>query len=55
MSPPIKPCGIEYFNPYTIYSLAHHRDGIVHAKKGEARVNEAEFGGVTTEKVTKCG
>jgi hypothetical protein len=43
------------FRDFTIYSLAHHRDGIVHTTKGEARVNEAEFGGVTTEKVTKCG
>jgi len=34
---------------YTIYSPAHHKDGIVRATKEEAIVNEAEFDGVTTE------
>lgn len=34
---------------YTIYSPAHHKDGIVRATKGEAMANEAEFDGVTTE------
>jgi len=34
---------------YTIYSPAHHRDGIVRATKAEAESNEAEFDGVTTE------
>ncbi len=34
---------------YTIYSPAHHKDGIVRATKEEAESNEAEFDGVTTE------
>jgi mannose-6-phosphate isomerase-like protein (cupin superfamily) len=34
---------------YTIYSPAHHKDGIVRTTKAEAESNEAEFDGVTTE------
>jgi mannose-6-phosphate isomerase-like protein (cupin superfamily) len=34
---------------YTIYSPAHHKDGIVRASKKEAEAHEAEFDGVTTE------
>ncbi|MFZ2226533.1 MAG: cupin domain-containing protein [Candidatus Moraniibacteriota bacterium] len=34
---------------YTIYSPAHHKDGIVRATKAEAEENEAEFDGQTTE------
>jgi mannose-6-phosphate isomerase-like protein (cupin superfamily) len=34
---------------YTIYSPAHHKDGIIRATKEEAVANEAEFDGVTTE------
>ncbi len=34
---------------YTIYSPAHHKDGIVRTTKHEAETNEAEFDGVTTE------
>jgi mannose-6-phosphate isomerase-like protein (cupin superfamily) len=34
---------------YTIYSPAHHKDGIVRATKQEAIENEAEFDGKTTE------
>jgi len=34
---------------YTIYSPAHHKDGIVRATKAEAEANEEEFDGVTTE------
>lgn len=34
---------------YTIYSPAHHKDGIVRATKQEAMENEAEFDGTTTE------
>jgi mannose-6-phosphate isomerase-like protein (cupin superfamily) len=34
---------------YTIYSPAHHKDGIVRATKEEAEANEAEFDGETTE------
>ena len=34
---------------YTIYSPAHHKDGIIRSTKEEAEANEAEFNGVTTE------
>lgn len=34
---------------YTIYSPAHHKDGIVRAAKEEAESNGAEFDGLTTE------
>lgn len=34
---------------YTIYSPAHHKDGIVRLTKEEAIKNEAEFDGATTE------
>ena len=34
---------------YTIYSPAHHKDGIVRVTKKEAEANEADFDGVTTE------
>lgn len=34
---------------YTIYSPAHHQDGIVRATKAEAEANEADFDGKTTE------
>ena len=34
---------------YTIYSPAHHKDGIIRATKEEAESNEAEFDGQTTE------
>lgn len=34
---------------YTIYSPAHHKDGIIRATKAEAEANEAEFDGITTE------
>ena len=34
---------------YTIYSPAHHKDGIVRATKGEAEANEAEFDDTTSE------
>jgi len=34
---------------YTIYSPAHHKDGIMRATKMEAESNETEFDGVTTE------
>ena len=34
---------------YTIYSPAHHKEGIVHATKEEAEVNDADFDGITTE------
>jgi mannose-6-phosphate isomerase-like protein (cupin superfamily) len=34
---------------YTIYSPAHHKDGIVRTTKEEAEADEEEFDGVTTE------
>jgi len=34
---------------YTIYSPAHHKDGIVRATKEEADANEADFDGIVTE------
>jgi len=36
---------------YTIYSPAHHKDGIVRATKADAEANEEEFDGVTSEKM----
>jgi mannose-6-phosphate isomerase-like protein (cupin superfamily) len=39
----------ERLNLYTIYSPAHHKDGIVRATKEEAEANEADFDGKTTE------
>ncbi|MBK5271802.1 MAG: cupin domain-containing protein, partial [Bacteroidia bacterium] len=36
---------------YTIYSPAHHKDGIVIATKAEAATYKEEFDGVTTEAV----
>ncbi|MHB8143832.1 MAG: cupin domain-containing protein [Thermoleophilia bacterium] len=34
---------------YTIYSPAHHKDGIVRATKAEAEADAPEFDGVATE------
>jgi mannose-6-phosphate isomerase-like protein (cupin superfamily) len=34
---------------YTIYSPAHHQDGIIRATKAEAEANGPEFDGQTTE------
>ena len=34
---------------YTLYSPAHHKDGIIRATKAEAEVDGPEFDGVTTE------
>lgn len=39
----------ENLKMYTIYSPAHHKDGIVRETKDEAEANEADFEGVTTE------
>jgi len=36
---------------YTIYSPAHHKDGIVRATKHEAEARSEEFDGVTSEAV----
>ena len=53
----IVPCGANHnviagnegLKLYTIYSPAHHKDGIVRGTKKEATDNEAEFDSVTTE------
>ena len=34
---------------YTLYSPAHHKDGIIRSTKKEAETNGEEFDGVTTE------
>jgi mannose-6-phosphate isomerase-like protein (cupin superfamily) len=34
---------------YTLYSPAHHQDGVVRATKAEAEANSPEFDGKTTE------
>ena len=34
---------------YTIYSPAHHKDGVVRATKAEAEADSPEFDGVTSE------
>jgi len=41
--------GVEDLKLYTIYSPAHHKDGIVRVTKEEAEKNEEEFDGITTE------
>lgn len=41
--------GADGLKLYTIYSPAHHKDGIVRATKIDAEKNEEEFDGVTTE------
>ena len=41
--------GEEPHKHYTIYSPAHHKDGIVRATREEAEANEEDFDGVTTE------
>jgi len=47
----INTSGTEDLKLYTIYSPAHHKDGIVRATKAEAekKENDEEFDGVTTE------
>lgn len=45
----INTSGNEDLKLYTIYSPAHHKDGIIRATKKEAEDNEAEFDGTTTE------
>lgn len=39
----------EELKMYTIYSPAHHKDGIVRLTKEEAEANDEEFDGQTTE------
>ena len=45
----INTSGEEELKLYTIYSPAHHKDGIVRPTKEEAETNQAEFDGKTTE------
>ena len=53
----IVPCGSNHnviagsdgLKLYTIYSPAHHKDGIERITKEEAEKNEADFDGITTE------
>lgn len=40
---------------YTIYSPAHHKDGITRSTKKDAETNAAEFDGVTTEQLAPVG
>lgn len=40
---------IEELKLYTIYSPAHHKDGIVRATKNEAEADSPEFDGKTSE------
>lgn len=40
---------VEELKLYTIYSPAHHQDGVVRATKAEAEANSPEFDGATTE------
>ena len=39
----------EELKMYTIYSPAHHQDGVLRATKAEAEANSPEFDGKTTE------
>ncbi len=39
----------EALKMYTIYSPAHHKDGVIHATKADAESSDEEFDGVTTE------
>lgn len=41
--------GADGLKLYTIYSPAHHKDGIIRVTKQEAKSNGADFDGVTTE------
>lgn len=45
----INTSGTDDLKLYTIYSPAHHKDGIVRATKEEASADAPEFDGVTTE------
>ena len=39
----------KYLKMYTIYSPAHHKDGVVHKTKAEAETDDEEFDGMATE------
>lgn len=41
--------GVDDLKLYTIYSPAHHQDGVVRATKAEAEADGPEFDGKTTE------
>ena len=41
--------GDEPLRLYTIYSPAHHKDGIIRTTREEAEANEEDFDGTTTE------
>ncbi len=41
--------GADRLNFYTLYSPAHHKDGIVRSTKAEAEASEEEFDGKLTE------
>jgi mannose-6-phosphate isomerase-like protein (cupin superfamily) len=41
--------GEEELKLYTIYSPAHHQDGVVRATKAEAEASEPEYDGVNSE------
>ncbi len=45
----INTSAIDKLKLYTIYSPAHHKDGVVRVTKAEAVENEADFDGKTTE------
>ncbi|MFH0952632.1 MAG: cupin domain-containing protein [Patescibacteria group bacterium] len=45
----INTSGTEELKLYTIYSPAHHKDGIVRSTKAEAEASEEDFEGQTTE------
>ena len=41
--------GVDDLKLYTIYSPAHHKDGVVRATKADAEADSPEFDGKTTE------
>lgn len=41
--------GEERLKMYTIYSPAHHKDGVVRKTKAEAEIDSPDFDGITTE------
>ncbi len=45
----INTSGVEELKLYTIYSPAHHKDGVIRATKEEAGKDSPEFDGSTTE------
>lgn len=45
----INTSGTENLSLYTLYSPAHHKDGVARATKAEAEADSPEFDGTTTE------